>query len=99
VADIAPIVGMGVTISWWSDCRPGTIIDITHKGNRLIIQEDTAIRIDNNGMSESQEYIYEYNLNGSIYVGTLRKDGYYRIAKSSCAITLGYRRKFHDYSF
>jgi hypothetical protein len=92
-------VGAGATINHWSDRTAATIIQILYDGRRLVIQEDKAIRMDNNGMSDSQEYLYEADPNGAIYVVTLRKDGRYKIMKSTQTVTVGVRNKYHDYSF
>lgn len=94
-----PAVGMGVTISYHSDSSPGTIIQVLHNGRRLVIQEDKSIRTDSNGMSESQSYDYELDLNGTIHYASLRKDGTYRLLGGKTRIWLGSRRKYHDYSF
>lgn len=94
-----PEIGMGATICHWSDQTPGTVIQITHKGKRIVIQEDKAIRTDNNGMSDSQSYDYEPDANGTTYIATLRKDGNYRLATRKTLVSLGVRRKYHDYSF
>lgn len=76
---------------------PTTIIQVS--GKRLVLQEDTATRTDNNGMSESQSYEYTPNPNGQIFFATLRKDGRWRISKVNENVTLNVRRKYHDYSF
>lgn len=96
-----PTVGMGVTINFYSDSKAATIIQISHKGKRIVLRQDKATRIDHNGVSESQTYNYETDLDGSIYVATLRKDGAYRLvgATTGSTITLGVRREYYDYSF
>lgn len=96
---LMPTVGMGVTICLWSDRLPATIIKVLSDGKSLVLQEDKANRIDNNGMSECQEYNYELDPNGTIYYASLRKDSTYRLVKSKTKIVLGKREKFHDYSF
>lgn len=94
-----PRLGMGVTINHYSDRTPATIISITHNGKRIVLQEDESIRIDNNGMSESQHYSYELDPNGALHFATLRKDGSFRLTGSKTFISLGIRQKYHDYSF
>lgn len=94
-----PFIGQGATIYWWSDRTPCTVIQITHNGNRLVLQEDTAIRTDNNGMSESQTYEYETNPNGTIYHATRRQNGAFRLTGQTTLVSLGDRQKYHDYSF
>jgi len=94
-----PTVGMGATIHVGSDSYPATVIQVTRNGKRVVIQEDIAIRIDNNGMSESQEYTYEPNPQGTIHIVTLRKDGRYRESGTTTPVSIGFRRKYYDFSF
>lgn len=95
--NVQPEIGMGATISHWSDSTATTIVYMTPK--RLILREDHAQRVDNNGMSESQEYVYSPNPDGREWLATLRKDGTWRIRKSTEIVTLGIRRQYYDYSF
>ena len=90
---------MGATIIGWTDRTPATIIQIALNNKKIVIQEDSAIRIDNNGMSEVQSYEYSRDPNGEIYTATLRKDNTYRITGSKIIVAIGSRRKYHDYSF
>ena len=103
ISNPVPTIGMGVTIQYHSDREPGTIIQITQNGKRIVIQEDTSNRTDNNGMSESQSYEFEANPQGSIHIATLRKDGSYRFAgeygRGSTRVYIGTRSKYYDYSF
>jgi len=93
------MIGMGATIQIGSDAYPATVIQVTNNGKRVVVQEDTATRVDNNGMSESQQYTYEPNLQGTIHIATLRKDGRWRLTGGKTPISLGFRRKYYDYSF
>lgn len=94
-----PTVGMGATIHVGSDSYPATVIQVTRNGKRVVVQEDTATRIDSNGMSESQQYTYEPNPQGTIHIATLRKDGRYRETGGKTPISIGSRRKYYDFSF
>ncbi len=94
-----PTIGMGATIQVGSDSYPATVIQVTRNGKRVVVQEDIATRIDNNGMSESQEYTYQPNPEGTIHIATLRKDGRYRETGGKTPISIGFRRKYYDYSF
>lgn len=94
-----PIVGMGVTICYWSDRIPGTIVQVSDSKKTIFIQEDNYQRIDNNGISESQEYQYSRNINGPTHTATKRKDGSFKISKSKTKVVLGERRRFYDFSF
>lgn len=91
--------GMGVTIQYYSDREPATIIQITHNGKRIVIQKDKSIRIDNNGMSESQSYNFEVDSNGATFIATKRKDGTYRLVGNKTIVRIGNRSKYHDFSF
>jgi hypothetical protein len=94
-----PTVGMGATIHVGSDAYPATVIQVTRNGKRVVIQEDIATRIDNNGMSESQDYTYEPNPEGEIHIVILCKDGRYRESGTTTPVSIGFRRKYYDYSF
>jgi len=97
-----PTVGMGATRLMYTDRSPYTVIGISPSGREITVQEDQAIRLDHNGMSESQEYRYEPDPKGSTAVLTLRKNGRW-IAKgepmSGTPYAIGYRRRYYDYSF
>lgn len=99
ISNQLPTIGMGVTIQYYSDREAGTIIQVTQNGRRIVIQEDTATRTDNNGMSESQSYEFAPNPEGTIHIATLRKDGTYRLQGSKERVYLGTRDKYYDYSF
>jgi hypothetical protein len=92
-------VGMGATIQIGSDSYPATVIQVTQNGKRIVLQEDTATRVDTNGMSESQDYTYQADPQGAIQIATLRKDGRYRLTGGKTPVSLGFRRKYYDYSF
>ncbi len=62
-----PIVGMGATILSYSDRSPVTIIGVTKMSNgrfMIEVQDDLYTRTDNNGMSDSQDYVYSRNPDG-----------------------------------
>jgi hypothetical protein len=90
---------MGATIHIGSDSHPATVIQVTNNGKNVVVQEDIATRTDSNGMSESQSYTYEPDPQGTIYTASLRKDGRYRITGGKMPISIGFRRKYYDYSF
>lgn len=103
-----PEVGMGATICMWSDRHAVTIIEVSQK--YLVTQEDTATRADKNGMSESQEYVYTANPEGSLQYWKLDKNGKYRQAYKnqngrlvfnghSSHLAIGRREEYYDYSF
>lgn len=101
-------VGDGVTLNYYSDETPATIIEIDPKGKWIKVQEDTAKRIDNNEMSDCQDYEYSRNTNGRIHVfyKTRRKDftlftdtGRSTYNQYGIYLTLKFRRSYFDYSF
>jgi hypothetical protein len=94
-----PEIGMAATINFWSDRKPATVVLISKSGFKITLRQDAAFRTDSHGMSDHQQYDYAPDPMGTIYVATLRKDGTYRIVGGKQSITLGVRRKYHDYSF
>lgn len=94
-----PEVGMGVTVSVGSDRYPGTIIQVTQNGKRIVFQYDDYKRTDNNGMSESQTYEFTPNPNGKTEIATLRKDGRFRITGGKTPVWVGTRDAYYDFSF
>ena len=98
-----PVVGMGVSMSYWSDRHAGTVIAVSASKREVTVQQDKAFRRDKNGMSDSQEYDFERWPEGPTYVFTLRKNGrYYRKGDPMGAtpvLSLWGRSEFYDYSF
>ena len=66
-----PVVGMGVTRCLYSDRDPYEIIEVKD-AKHIVIRAMGYERIDNNGMSESQEYRYFSKPDGEIVHLTLR---------------------------
>ena len=97
--EIIPEVGMGATELLWSDRHAHTIIAISESGKTLTIQRDRAIRVDKNGMSDSQEYRYERDPKGSISKARKNKHGVWKVLGSRTTLTIGVRREYYDYSF
>jgi len=104
-----PAVGMGATILMWSDREPATIIEVNQKKRYIVVQEDRAERIDNNGMSEAQQYAYSPNPEGSKRIYRKMKNGRWqehyinpetnRLVKAGGYLSIGEREKFYDFSF
>ena len=99
--DLEVKVGDGATISWYSDKTPVTIIEIGK--NYVKVQEDKAIRTDNNGMSDCQDYEYERNEKGAVYTFKKTRKGLYtdngRSYDYGMRLIFGFRRAYYDYSF
>ena len=101
-----PEVGMGATVLMWSDRHACTIIEVTHyktgplagQVKTVTAQRDQAVRIDNNGMSDAQSYVFLPDPNGSIGTFThKRKTGRYE--RAGWTLAIGYRDEFYDLSF
>lgn len=97
-----PKVGMGATMVFWTDRHAYTIIDVSPDLKTIKVQRDRATRIDKNGMSECQNYLYNQDCAGDIQVATLRKNGRYVLKGDSMKgtyVAIGHRREYYDYSF
>ena len=101
-------VGDGVTLNYYSDEEPATVIEIEPKGKWIKVQRDTAVRTDNNGMSDCQSYEFSRDENGRIqtFYKTRRKDftlftdtGKFTYNNYGIYLSLKVRRKYFDYSF
>lgn len=97
-------VGDGVTVNYYSDQEPYTVINIDPKGRWIDIQKDHAVRIDPN----RQSYKFERDPNGRIqrFYKTRRKDftlftdtGRYTYNEYGAYLTLKKKEKYFDYSF
>lgn len=98
-----PAIGMGATELLYSDRHAYTVIAVAASGKRATIQQDTSIRSDQNGMSDSQSYRYEANPDGALKEIKLYRDGHWHIytpgyGKGS-VVMLGGRQEYYDYSF
>jgi hypothetical protein len=98
VSQPTPQVGDGATITSYSDRSAATVVKVL-TANKVVVQLDKATRIDSNGMSESQEYIYEPNPSGNLIIFTRRKNGRWLEQKGSQGIRFGERDHYYDFSF
>ena len=105
-ANPIPQVGMGATMLCWTDRHAMTVhmVDLKGKVKKMWVSEDTAKRIDKNGMSESQDYEYSndnQNHPERWTLCTLRKDGRWHMGNrlSGACVMIGVRREYYDYSF
>jgi hypothetical protein len=101
-------IGDGVTLNYYSDERPATVVDIDSKGKWIRVQMDIAKRIDKNGMSDCQEYEYFRDEKG--YIKTFYKTrikeytvftdtGRSTYNSYGIYLSLKVRRKYFDYTF
>jgi hypothetical protein len=73
--EIKPVVGMGITVVWYSDRKAGTIIEVSKSGKSAKFQYDEANRLDTRGMDECQNYEYSRNPKGAIHSIFKARDG------------------------
>ena len=101
-------IGDGVTLIYYSDEEPATVIEIDPKGRWIKVQRDNAIRTDNNGMSDCQDYRFERDENGRIQTFYKTRKQEYTLFTNTGKFTynnygiwlmLKVRRKYYDYSF
>jgi predicted flavoprotein YhiN len=93
-----PEVGMGATVLRWTDRTACTIIKVSPSLKTISVQEDKATRVDSNGMSEIQQYLYETNPEGIIHTFRKTKKGW-RTAGGGHGLLIGRRCQYHDFSF
>lgn len=91
-----PAVGMGATILMWTDRHAATIVKVTR--TQVHVQRDTATRVDDNGQSEVQDYIFTPDTKAPVEVFRKTKTGY-RMAGGGSSLRIGERDEYHDYSF
>ena len=96
-----PEVGMGATETYYSDRQAGTIVRIVSP-KAVEWVEDKATRTDKNGISESQDYTYEFGT-GPATTFTLRKNGRWvrkgQGLRSGNGLIIGIRDQYEDPSF
>ena len=112
---IEPAKGVGVTFYSWSDRHAGTIQKVWTEGiyTFIGITEDSAKRIDNNGMSESQTYEYTEVPDGHLHIYRRKTDnpndpwrkvlisertGRWKLHNDR-SISIGWREAYYDFSF
>lgn len=106
-----PVVGMGATLLGWTDRHAATVVGIETlvqeggkvKKGEILIRRDRAVRIDKNGMSESQTYEYSEDTAAPTVAYTFRKNGSWvrkgDTLKGGQRVALGHRDEYHDFSF
>lgn len=92
-----PKIGDGATISYWTDRRPATVIDVSQSGKTAKIQLDKATQVKIQG--ERQTYTYEADPAGPIYSIYLSKSGSWKVRGGGNYIEIGKRRYYEDPCF
>lgn len=91
--------GMGATYSVGSDRYACTVVAVSPSGHKITTRDDRAIRTDDNGMSDCQEYRYERDADGPTRTFYRDSKGLYGNKTKGGRLGLGHRRAYHDYSF
>lgn len=105
---LEPKVGFGCTMLLFSDRHAGTIVRIWDM--YVTVQRDNAKRIDDNGMSDMQDYAYTTNPEGQRITfkqdkhGVWREQivnrtsGRYNTVKGGMVLQIGVRDEYYDFS-
>lgn len=96
---LEPRIGMGVTVIHYSDRQAGTVVDVHLSGKKFYITLDKVTRVDDRGMSDAQDYIYEPQPHGPVIEVWLNKHGQWKTRKTGYPVSLGHKDYYHDYSF
>lgn len=94
-----PEEGMGATACYYTDRQAFTVTRVSDSGKSFWMSRDKAVRIDQHGMSDAQEYAYVTDPDGGNFAVTLRKNGKYKMMGSSVTVLVGVRREYYDHSF
>lgn len=107
-----PVVGMGVTECQYTDREPWEIVQVIDP-KHVVVRKLDAVRSDENGMSECQDYEYKQNPENPTRHLVFRygrwrdliwkrlPDGTYKPGRSlgSSGWRLGSAEKYYDFSF
>ena len=100
-----PEEGMGATLTMWSDRHAYTIVKIVRYGPgaqkaghimEVHAQRDEAVRVDDRGVSDAQEWQFTPNLSALVEVFRC-KGGRWRGHGGS--LLVGQRSAYYDYTF
>lgn len=95
-----PEVGMGVTVLGYSDRHAGTITQVSASKREFWFRYDIAVRVDKNGMSESQTYEFMPNPAApEIHVKLSRSKKHPGWRCEGGRVAIGYRSEYYDFSF
>jgi hypothetical protein len=100
-----PVVGKGATELMWTDRKAYFVNEVSEDGKECVIESAKAIRTDNRGMAEWQDYRYERTGN-TIELRFLWGKWRYRGGNEwnsnkwyPMNIVFGYMDAYHDFSF
>jgi len=102
-----PEVGKGATILHWSDRSAYFVNFVSADGKRVILERAKAVRTDENGMSDSQQYKYERDESAQIVLIVFRHGKWREVSTgwdgktnyNPVRILFGTMQEYYDYSF
>jgi len=102
-----PEVGKGATILHWSDRSAYFVNFVSADGKRVILERAKAVRTDENGMSDSQQYKYERDESAQIVLIVFRHGKWREVSTgwdgktnyNPVRIFFGTMQEYYDYSF
>jgi len=86
-----PQVGDGVTVCYASDRYAGTITKVSETGAKIWVVADKAT---NTKQWPEQDYTFERNPDGQVWIGRRGMNGVYRVQGGSAQITVGPRSQY-----
>jgi hypothetical protein len=103
-----PAVGMGATMTGYTDRHAGTVV--SWDGKIVSVQHDDVRRTDGNGMSDAQSYEFTPNPNAPVeHYRRDKADRWVRVvrneetgrwnSKDYGGLILGFRDHYYDFSF
>lgn len=93
--DVEVKVGDGATELMWTDRHAFTVVQVK-SAKTIVVQRDKVTRTDANGMSETQSYSYEPDVNGELVTLRMTKRGW---SSKGRKFRIGKRSEYHDFSF
>lgn len=90
-------IGMGATQAMHSDRHAFTVVRVSPSGKTVWVQQDRAIRTDENGMSDSQTYEFSPDPSAPEIMLRRTKRGWH--SRTHGRFVVGERSEHYDYSF
>lgn len=102
-----PEVGKGATVLHWTDRSAYFVDQVSADGKQVVIERAKAIRTDENGMSDSQDYRYDRDPNAEPETIRFTYGKWRRVytnwegkkETTPVNIIFGTMREYYDYSF
>ena len=102
-ATVIPVVGMGATGGFGSDCYPYTIVSVSKDLKKIEVTADKHKPADGYNYYDNQVFNYTSDMNAPRTMYRLRKNGRYvkdgEPMKGGASISIGNRRYYQDPSF